>query len=349
MPDVWTDEQLPAVAVDIARRLLVQRLTGCNDFSTRRFFPRVHEFSDFLLSACGRRTYELVGRHVALDSVSSVLRRRPPLAYGVLPDLLSHFLEQATATCSTIAGQPPPIESLDDGKLSVVHVCISTDGIALTPALGYVPSLGFLGLTAKGLELLGSVDTKAALEKIAGMSQQELHDFCKKTGALVRNGMATMCRRSDNSCQSLVALHLTGNGGSALDFLREMKELLTLLRGQCSACLEESIPCIRRCDNACTNYCRGCHACDHCAAKGRTCKRITIDTLSMDCASVQWSAMQTEGATQELELNAGFIPDVGHVVRIRGLMDKEILDLGILLLLVTQEPALPRSKTRWMV
>lgn len=316
MPDIWECDDTPGVAHDIARRLMVRALTGCNDLSTRKYFPHVHNFSDFLFSTCGRRTYELIARHAALDSVNSVLRRRPPLESGIMTHLVAHFLEQATATCGAISGQPPPVELLDSGRLLVVHVCLSTDGVALTPALGYVPKVGFLGLPSKGLELLGVASMDEALRKIADMSQQELHELCKTTGAIVRNGMATMCRRSDNACQTLVTLNLTGSGGGAADFLLELKEQLGQLRERCGACLEDSTPCVRRCDNHCTNYCAGCRACDHCMAKGRVCKRVTIDTLSMDCASVQWSAMQADGAAEQLGLNAGFIPDVGHVVRL---------------------------------
>lgn len=129
--------------------------------------------------------------------------------------------------------------------------------------------------------------------------------------------MAIMCRRSDNACQSVVALDLTGTGGGAASFFAELQSLLTDLRKKCSACLRNDTPCIRFCDNNCSNFCDGCHACQRCREESSICKRVTIDTAGMDCASVQWSVMQSSPADViELGLNLGFVPDIGHTVRL---------------------------------
>lgn len=315
------------IAEDISRRLMVHRLTACREFSSNRYFPHVSLLSDFLHATCGSRNYDLFYRQAALDSGKHVRRRRPPLEIGIMTNVYAHFLEQTAVTNGAIPGEPAPVEHLDDGQLIVVHVCLSTDGVGLTPALGYVPSFGMLGLTPKALVTL-EVDTMAdAFEKISGMAQQSLHELCKKTGVLVRNGMATLCRRSDNACQSVVALNLTGNGGSAEACLDDMKEEVRLLRDKCGACHANSRECVRRCDNGCDDYCDGCHACAYCSENKLVCKRITIDTISMDCASAQWGAMQIGGASEQLGLNAGFVPDVGHVVSVSG-TDKRRTGIG---------------------
>lgn len=233
-----------------------------------------------------------------------------------MSNVFAHFLEQAAVISSAVFGEPVPIVYLDGDRLMIIRICISIDAVALTPGLGYIPSFGHLGLTKLGLTELGVDTMTEALAKISAMSQQKLHEFCKKTGTIVRNGMAVMCRRSDNSCQSVVALDLTGTGGGAAAFYAELQTLLTDLRKKCSACLRNDTLCIRTCDNNCVDFCDGCRACQCCQKEGCICKRVTIDTCGMDCASVQWSVMQSSPAdVTELGLNAGFVPDIGHTVR----------------------------------
>lgn len=135
---------------------MLNALTGSNDLQTSRYFPHVHEFSDFILSACGRRNYELVARHAGLDSITSALKRRPSLQLGIMSNVFAHFIEQAAVMSSAVYGKPAPIVFLDGGQLEVIRLCLSMDGVALTPGLGYIPSFGHLGLTKLGLTELNA-------------------------------------------------------------------------------------------------------------------------------------------------------------------------------------------------
>lgn len=311
-----TDEELPSgVKRDIAKRFGVEIMTGSNDLPSYKYYPHIHEYSDSLYAIMGRRAYELLAHHAGLDSVTSVRNRQPPLRYGLMPEHASHFIDQAAVTTGAVNGVPAPIEILCGGKLLVIHVCLSIDGLALTPGLCYVPSLGFLGLTEVAFKEIGVDNMNDAMLAIQHMGQDALHELCKKTGAMVRSGNATLCRRSDNACESLVALHLAGNGGGTQALISELKDQLMQLREKCSACLAAGRACVRKCAANCTNYCDSCEPCISCVEENCVCKRLTIDTLSMDCASVQWSTMQADGAAEELGLNVGFVPDNGHVAR----------------------------------